>query len=261
MKQIKPASIARIHTHECFTFLMDVLNFLQLIPEEGKTDKLLQAINQLDETFQAFDDAIHVDAGLSGTLLAREADAACLKSWRNLRAFVEVLTEHPDPEIKAAAQKARYIIRERKDAAQVSRAERNVICTIIAHNLREKPEETIQKMGLEGWLADLEKKIRLFEEADQLRITQNTQWVPNEVQLTRQKAIRAYRDLALLVNALAMTSTEPLYDTFIDQLNTKVDEVTTLLKLRSTLRQKSEEKTAEDTSSEISPAANAASGS
>ena len=64
-----------------------------------------------------------------------------------------------------------------------------------------------------------------------------------------------------LVNALAMTSTEPLYDTFIDQLNTKVDEVTTLLKLRSTLRQKSEEKTAEDTSSEISPAANAASGS
>ena len=46
MKQIKPASIARIHTHECFTFLMDVLNFLQLIPEEGKTDKLLQAINQ-----------------------------------------------------------------------------------------------------------------------------------------------------------------------------------------------------------------------
>lgn len=165
MKQIKPASIARIHTHECFTFLMDVLNFLQLIPEEGKTDKLLQAINQLDETFQAFDDAIHVDAGLSGTLLAREADAACLKSWRNLRAFVEVLTEHPDPEIKAAAQKARYIIRERKDAAQVSRAERNVICTIIAHNLREMPEESIQMMGLEGWLADLEKKIRLFEEA------------------------------------------------------------------------------------------------
>ena len=123
------------------------------------------------------------------------------------------------------------------------------------------PEESIQMMGLEGWLADLEKKIRLFKEADQLRITQNTQWVPNEVQLTRQKAIRAYRDLALLVNALAMTSTEPLYDTFIDQLNTKADEVTTLLKLRSTLRQKSEEKTAEDTSSEISPAANAASGS
>ena len=58
MKQIKPASIARIHTHECFTFLMDVLNFLQLIPEEGKTDKLLQAINQLDETFQAFDDEL-----------------------------------------------------------------------------------------------------------------------------------------------------------------------------------------------------------
>ena len=136
-----------------------------------------------------------------------------------------------------------------------------MICTIIAHNLREMPEESIQMMGLEGWLADLEKKIRLFEEADQLRITQNTQWVPNEVQLTRQRAIRAYRDLALLVNALAMTSTEPLYDTFIDQLNTKVDEVTTLLKLRSTLRQKSEEKTAEDTSSEIPPAANAASGS
>lgn len=257
MKQIKPASIARIHTHECFTFLMDVSDFLRFIPEEGKTDKLSQAIGRMDETFQAFDRSIHAEAGPSGTMLACEADAACLKSWRNLRAFVEALAEHPDPETKAAARKARHIIREQKDAARVSRAERNVICSIIAYNLREMPEESIQMMGLEAWLADLEKKIRLFEEADKLRISQTTQWVPNEVQLTRQKAIQAYRDLAALVNALAMTSPEPLYDAFIDRLNTKADEVSSLLKLRSTLRQKSEEKTAGGASSEKPSAANA----
>lgn len=218
-KQIQAVRTDTFRKEEHFGLMQQFFSKLGLLPEGKATAEIAAFRSAFGE-----EDKV-LEQNRSNRLSRQLIDTDILrdKTWKGLDMIVDVMRQHPDAEMQAAAERVKEVIDTYGDPRNLPYIQENGTLTNLVQALEvASTAADVTKIHATDWVTDLKKYndefIRLFGERNTEYSTQETAVVLS----ARKKTDAAYRELVQMVNALALVDTENNYAPFIDEINTLI---------------------------------------
>lgn len=186
------------------------------------------------DTLRAFDEALRGgDAAFSSKELS-DADRDADLAWWSLNGFLKAMTSHPNPEKREAAIKVFKVFSQYENPTALSYATEYGILERLLAELKAIPEELLVKADVVEWIKDLDDKCSSFIQMYSLRVQDKATKVTGATKTARLNAIRAYRDMIAMVNALLVVSPEADIKRFASHVNELIAKQQIILKSKRT---------------------------
>ena len=254
MKKIEAFDLKKIHLHENFEFLRKIcekgdaclpttgdLSAADL--PESTTTLLTTSLNKLKTKTDAFDTVLKIADSIPASTLAAQADTKRDKAYRDGRRFVTDMTNHPNPDVAAAAKAVLFLYDKYGDPTNKSQDEESSCLYNLMQDLDALEEGILESIHFTEWYAYLKACQDEFLEADKQRTEEKMLKETGAIKTAQTEANQAYRELVDVVNALVLVNGETPYAEFIDFVNVQIADKKAVAKSRST---KSANKKAEE---------------
>ena len=238
MKKINTLNVKQLRTEECFGYLKQVLAEIPNLPSEEIPAAQTAAVNAFKTAYDAFDTALKASATNPATASATDADVERDQSWRAANAYVKAMCNHPTADIAATAAEAKSLFDKYGDPTSLAQTEESGVLHNRLQDLETLDSSKRLSLNLDVWITDLKTKEDAFLTAAAQRTEADAARQVGIVKETRTAAEAAYRSLVDTVNALAMINGDAEYATFIEHVNAMIERQRTILRARTTRREK-----------------------
>lgn len=241
MKKIKTLSLTKLRHEEVFGFFKLVIAEIASLPTgETAPKKLTLAVDNMNTSYEAFDNVLERFSADPNVAIANAADMARDAAYRAMAAYIKAMCAHPDEEKAAQAQAFREVITKYGDPTNLSQTQESGVLHNLITEMNTFATDEFEKIYLDEWLTDLSDKEDEFLAAVKNRNRTESVRDANAgvVKEKRIEAEASYRELAEVVNAMVIADDETKYATFIDRVNAIIDRQKTVIKTRQTKGQK-----------------------
>lgn len=246
-KQIDTLKIGSLRNEEHYGFVDQCVEKCAFLPDEkaeAQQAALTAAVAEENKVLEASQSS-ETTASLTASDHMRD------ESWNNLRIYVNIMAQHPDPEVRAAANRLKKLLETYGDPRQMPYIQENGVLKNLIEDLETaKAVADLKKINGETWVAELKKYntefMRLFSE----RTNTNSTKEKGLIKEARTKTDEAYRELIQIINALAILEGESAYTAFINAMNELISYQRTVLTRRKTVAGKKAENKAEQPSAD-----------
>lgn len=198
-------------------------------------------INKFEEAFWAFDETLEISAKDSTEATAYEKLRDTL--WKSSNNYLKAMTEHPDSELAAIAERLKAEYDKYGDIANMPIVQESGALHNLFQDIRAIPAQDRIKIHFEEWFNALETAENNYLAAIAARTDVRAEKEIGAVKRTRSEAEAAYAHLVEVVNLLAKVEGDTAYLPFINRMNVLIAEQKATLKARQTRAAKAKEET------------------
>jgi hypothetical protein len=209
------------------------LDFTQLVARQ--TPAALGIEQQYPFYLTAFDAETAALNVVRGSVMTDElvlADARRDDTFSGMAGTVRSAMNHFDPGIRAAADRLSLLLDTYGNLALKPYDQETASIVKLVSELRNGYLPEVTKMGLSGWVDELEATNNAFETIKKSRYTENTLKPQQNLKLARMATDAAYRALVKRINALIEVNGPTAYAGFVNELNERIENYRLLLAQR-----------------------------
>jgi hypothetical protein len=229
--KIKRIKLDKLRNEEWFNFFTEFKTFVEEhFPE-------VEDIEQLFIVFVGFytmaDDTLEQIRKSNFTALIIQQDDKRDNAFRGLNGTVRTALRHYNADKQAAAERLVILFDHYGNVADKPYNEETASIYNFLQDIREKYAPEIVTLELDGWLDELERTNKQFEET---MLERNREYAgKTELNMLdiRKKAGRAYLDIVERVEALSLVKGDEAYSPFIKTLNANIERYISSINRRS----------------------------
>lgn len=230
MKQVLDSNVARLRYEELFGLLKKVLNSGRaMLPEEAKSilDAFELAVNNYDAKLELSRKNSFTE---KQTLADEEFDAVYTHAFE----YARVMPYFPVPAGAEAGAKILAIFEKYGKITVLGFTEEYAKGHNLLQDIEALGEAALTAANFTPWLDNLKLKHAQFSVLRESKQAEDTATITGAAKEARKAAEEAYRTFIQKINAMCVVMGEEHYGAFIDQVNTYVEEMKTILKARTT---------------------------
>ena len=257
MVQIQSYKLVHLSNDEITGYCGRVARYIKegLTPEE--VEKALPFLNSLDTLNQALSN----DAKRF-TIILHRADHSADQGWKAMSYLIKVGKMHYDPEVRKAAKQVEDIFNSFENPTRMTYVKGYAVMIRLIAALKELPDVVLQKVGIDGWLEELEDRVNEFLALESEKVSKKSESETGTIQKARKALVEAYREMITHLNAVLVLHSTPAFEAFAAKLNELIDQQRAAAKAKATRakeKDKGKAKTAKE--NEAAPKQDAAKGS
>ena len=230
MKQVLDSNVARLRYEELFGLLKKVLNSGRaMLPEEAKVilDAFEQAVNNYDEKLE-------LSRKNSFTEKQKIADQEFDEVYTHAFEYARVMPYFPVPAGAEAGAKILAIFEKYGKITVLGFTEEYAKGHNLLQDIEALGEAALTAANFTPWFETLTLKHAQFTVLRESKQAEDTATITGAAKEARKAAEEAYRTFIQKINAMCVVMGEEHYGAFIDQVNTYLEEMKTILKARAT---------------------------
>lgn len=163
----------------------------------------------------------------------------------SLFTLVAATTKHFDVNVRNAAAKVQFILKQYKGITHKSYNAETAAVYKLLNELRDKHAAELSAIGADGWINELERNNDTFEKLVKDRYTEAIERPKQKSQVARKQVDSAYRELVKRINALIIVNGAANYEAFVNELNERISKYKLMLAQRKGRNSKVEEEEAQ----------------
>lgn len=152
----------------------------------------------------------------------RDADHDRDVTFRGLVDEVQPKLNHFRPEVRDAAKRTLVILDAYGNLAPKPDDEESGLITKLIADLRTKIGSDLELLGVEDWIAELERRNNLFIDLESTRNSEEAKRTSLRMKQVRFEVDAAYRAVIERINALIIVNGEASYVEFVKEMNARI---------------------------------------
>ncbi|MCC8154998.1 MAG: DUF6261 family protein [Tannerellaceae bacterium] len=229
--KVNEFNVGRMRQQQAFEFYNKVIETSRI----SSVEDLHAYRNNLIKANDAFDIALKPILKSELTEDIAQEDAKRDNAWRGLNSAAQTAVKHYDPDIKAIAKRADIIVKTYGNPTKLAYTEETGTLRNLIADLKEKLSTAEhEKIGIKGWLAELDRANKEFAKMIAARQDKIAYRESGKSLEKRKEADEAYKSMVEFINAYVVLHPNDEIIDFIVQLNHMIDKEVTVMKNRAT---------------------------
>lgn len=231
MKKIKSFSLASFTHHALAGFCSEVESLvLASLPAENAklcedySARLAEFKSLLAVSVETFNDAIEA------------ADKAADRAWSAINTLLQLNVNHYDDAVTEAAKTVLDVFDNVPNPTHLPYAEEYSKLEALLTQLSAIPVATLKLAMVDGWIAELRKRVEAFNELRQTKTQVRSEIETGANKAARVALIEAYRDLIDKLNAMLLLNGSAEFETIAQHLNELIDASRAAMKAKKTVK-------------------------
>lgn len=223
MEQITSISLERLPNGAHFVFMGNVLKRAE--GDAKVKQKAGELINKLKAAFEKEDEALQVSRKSLTTDDIVTADELRDKLYMSYKKAVRAYLGFPVP---AQAQPAKVLwqhIQDYKIDPKMQLDKETGLMINLIDDLEKKYTTEVAALNLTGFVTQMKQANEQVRSLTEKRTDERTSVVVGALKMARANADEAYKDLVMMVNALAVVEKDEAYNPFIDYMNQEIKQM------------------------------------
>jgi flagellar biosynthesis chaperone FliJ len=192
------------------------------------SDPIIEKIKELlDDYFRVYmqeDECIQKILKSNITEKRHYADKERDTLFRGMVNAVKSAQNHFDSNVTEAAGRLNILFNTYGNVARKPYNEETAALNNLLSELKGKYASDVATLKLEDWVNELEIKNRKFDSLMKERFSELEQRTELKAKAVREEVDKAYHAITKQINALMLVEKSPVYETFIHQLNVRIEE-------------------------------------
>ncbi len=231
MKQINDLGTTRLRNEELFGHVKKTLSSgrAMLPSEEAKV-----ILDEFEESINKFDEQLELSRKNSFTTKQLDADQEFDRTFVHAFEYARIMPYFPVLAAAEAAEKILAIFERYGNFTQLGYTEEYAKAHNLVQDVEALGEAVLTAANFTPWLDELKLKHAQFTVLRESKQAEDTNTITGATKEARKEVEEAYRIFVKKINAMCLIMGEEKYGPYIDQVNTYVAEMQTILKARTT---------------------------